>query len=609
MPMPDPRQDTVIRIGGASGFWGESPMATAQLLADGALDYLVYDYLAEITMSIMARARAADPTLGYAVDFVTAALRPNLDEIARQGVKVISNAGGVNPRACAAAVRQLIEAAGLNLRVAVVSGDDLLPRAAQLASCAPSEMFSGASFPPVEKLASINAYLGAFPIAEALDAGADIVITGRVVDSAVTLGACIHAFGWGRGDLDRLAGGSLAGHILECGPQATGGNFTDWELAAAGYADIGYPIAEVAEDGTFVCTKPAGSGGLVTPHTVGEQMLYEIGDPQAYLLPDVVCDFSAVMLEQQASDRVDVRGARGYPPPAEYKVSATWADGFRGGLVWFFCGFEADRKARVFADAALQRARRRLAAAGLADFTETCVELIGDESHYGARRAVRGSREVAVKIAARHPESKALVLLLQEITGLALGGPPGLTGFAGGRPKPSPVIRLFSFRRPKQELEILIELDDRQWAHRVPRPAAVFDPDRIVRPAAPAPVQGMTDLVEVPLIQLAVARSGDKGDKANIGVMARRPEFLPWIWAALTEHVVAGAFAHFLDGRAAPSVERFHLPGSQAVNFLLHGVLGGGGIASLRNDPQGKTFAQLLLDYPIPVARTLMETR
>jgi hypothetical protein len=605
--MPAAAQDRTIRIGGASGFWGETCLATAQLLGDGALDYLVYDYLAEITMSIMARARSADPALGYATDFVTAALRPNLAEIARQGVKVVSNAGGVNPQACAAAVRQLVDAAGLDLRVAVVSGDDLLPRAEQLASRKPAEMFSGDTFPPADKLASINAYLGAFPIAEALDAGADIVITGRVVDSAVTLGACIHEFGWGRGDLDRLAGGSLAGHILECGPQATGGNFTDWELVADRYADIGYPIAEVAEDGSFVCTKPAGSGGLVTPHTVGEQMLYEIGDPQAYVLPDVVCDFTAVRLEQQGADHVSVQGAQGYPPPAEYKVSATWADGFRSGLVWFFCGFDADRKARVFADAALQRARRRLSVAGLPDFTETLVELIGDESHYGARRAVSGARDVAVKIAARHPESKALVILLQEVTGLALGGPPGLTGFAGARPKPSPVIRLYSFTLPRTELDIRIELGDRQWAHAAPEQERVFDPAQVVRPAPPGITGDDVDLVKVPLIRLALARSGDKGDKANIGVIARRPALLPWIWNALSEEAVAAAFAHFLDGRAARPVERYFLPGSFAINFLLHGVLGGGGVASLRNDPQGKTYAQLLLDYPIPVPGTLVE--
>jgi len=607
--MPGASTEKTIRIGGASGFWGESPFATAQLLADGTLDYIVYDYLAEITLSIMARARAADPALGYAVDFITAALKPNLGEIARQRVRIISNAGGVNPQACAAAVQKLIDAAGLELRVAVVSGDDLMPRATDIAGRGPVEMFSGAAFPPIEKLASINAYLGAFPIAEALDAGADIVITGRVVDSAVTLGACIHAFGWGRDELDKLAGGSLAGHIIECGPQATGGNFTDWERVADGYATIGYPIAEIAEDGSFVCTKPAGSGGLVTPHTVGEQMLYEIGDPQAYLLPDVVCDFSTVRLEQQAPNRVRLIGARGHPPPRDYKVSATWADGYRAGQLVFFCGFDADRKARAYADAVLERSRSSLRALGLEDYSETCVELIGDESHYGSRRAVSGSREVALKIAARHSDSKALGILLREITGLALGGPPGLTGFAGGRPKPSPVVRLFSFLHPRAELEITIELAGRRWTHESPAPPVTFDAARLERPVEPAAPRAADarQLVEVPLVMLALARSGDKGDKANIGILARRDAYMPWIWAALTEPVVAAAFAHFLDKTNALPVERFFLPGSRAINFLLHGVLGGGGIASLRNDPQGKTYAQLLLDYPIPVPRALLE--
>ena len=215
-------KDKIIRVGGACGFWGESPDATAQLLVDGSLDYIVYDYLAEITMSIMARARAASPELGYATDFVTAVLRPNLPEIARQGVKVISNAGGVNPAACAEAIRQLIADTGLDLRVAVVSGDDLTSRKAELAAAGIMEMYTGQVFPAPESVASDNAYLGAFPISKALEEGADIVLTGRVVDSAVTLGACIHEFGWTRSDHDQLAGCSLAGHFLECGPQATG---------------------------------------------------------------------------------------------------------------------------------------------------------------------------------------------------------------------------------------------------------------------------------------------------------------------------------------------------------------------------------------------------
>jgi len=478
-----------------------------------------------------------------------------------------------------------------------------MDRAERLADQAPREMFSGEPFPPIEALASINAYLGAFPIAQALGAGADIVITGRVVDSAVTLGACIHEFGWDADDLDQLAGGSLAGHILECGPQATGGNFTDWELAADGYADIGYPIAEVSADGSFVCTKPADSGGLVTPHTVNEQLLYEIGDPQAYVLPDVVCDFSAVTLTHLGTDRVLVEGARGYPAPSHCKVSATWADGFRGGQVLFFYGFDADRKARVFAEAVLQRARAQLTGDGLEDFGEVCIELIGDESHYGARRLQQGSREVALKIAARHRDSRALVTLFREITGLALGGPPGLTGFAGGRPKPSPVVRLFSFTLPRNELEIHIQQGERAWSPPATAGSRDFDPSAIVRPVAPTPPVAIDALIEVPLVRLALGRSGDKGDKANVGIIARKPEYFPWIWTALTEQAVAGVFGHFLRG----AVERYYLPGSHSMNFVLHDVLGGGGMASLRNDPQGKGYAQILLDYPVPVPRALAE--
>jgi hypothetical protein len=595
-------QDKIIRIGGACGFWGESGVATPQLLATGNLDYIVYDYLAEITMSIMARARSAKPEFGYAVDFVTAVLKPNLGEIARQGVKIISNAGGVNPAACAAAIQQLIDAEGLDLKVAVITGDDLSDRAAQLAALNPGEMFSGEPFPEVDRLASINAYLGAFPIARALGLGADIVVTGRVVDSAVTLGACIHEFGWAENDLDRLAGGSLAGHILECGPQATGGNFTDWELVADSYFNIGYPIAEIAADGSFVCTKPAGTGGLVSVHTVCEQMLYEIGDPQAYLLPDVACDFSGVVLEQLGEHRVLLSGARGRPAPACYKVSATYADGYRGGQIMTFYGFDADRKARTFAEVAIRRARARLERLGLVDFTQTSVELLGDESHYGEHRAVGGSREVAVKIAARHPENRALVMLFQDIIGMALGAPPGLTGFAGTRPRPSPLIRLFSFEYPKEEIQVTIAMGSQQWTLETPKPAESGGA-AMVRPEPPEDPDSDADRVEVPLIKLALGRSGDKGDKANIGIIAREPEYLPWIWAALTEAAVADCFAHFLQG----SVERFFLPGSHSINFLLHRVLAGGGVASLRNDPQGKGYAQLLLNRPITVPRSLAQ--
>lgn len=564
----------------------------------------MFDYLAEITMSILARARAADPSTGYAADFVSAALAPNLNEIARRRVRIVSNAGGINPAACGAAVRALIDRAGLDLKVAVISGDDLSARAADFAAARAREMFSGAPFPKPDSVASINAYLGAFPIAAALDAGADIVITGRVVDSAVTLGACIHRFGWAPRDYDRLAGGSLAGHLLECSTQATGGNFTDWHEVADSLAAIGCPIAEIDADGTFALTKPAGTGGAVTVGTVSEQMLYEIEDPQAYALPDAICDFSAVTVASDGPDRVRVAGARGTAPSGRLKVSATWADGYRGGAVMFFYGEAADRRARAYADQVLARAARGLEQTGLGPVTEALVEVIGDESHYGAFRAIDGAREVALKIGARHPRAEGVGVVLREIAGGGLAAPPGLCGFAGaGRPKPSPVVRLFSFLVPQADVGVEIALDGAAVPYvATPPPASTPKPPE--RPPSPRMPADAGELIEVPLVRLAWGRSGDKGNRANVGIIARDPAYLPWIWQALPEEFVARRFAHFLKG----PVERFLLPGAHAINFVLNDVLGGGGIASLRNDPQGKGYAQLLLAAPIPVPRALAES-
>jgi hypothetical protein len=574
-------------------------MALPQFLKAGGLNYIVFDYLAEITMSIMARQRAKDPAQGYASDFVSG-LKPHLKEIAQQKVKILSNAGGVNPRACGEAVRALVKAAGLDLKVAVVEGDDLLARANEFSAV--KEMYSSAVFPAPEKLASINAYLGAFPIAEALKRGADIVITGRNVDSAVTLGACIHEFGWKRDEPDLLAAGSLCGHILECGAQATGGNFTDWETVAETLWDIGYPIAEVTADGAFAVTKPGGTGGAVTVGTVGEQMLYEIGDPQAYVLPDVVCDFSGVKLEQAGKDRVAVSGARGLPAPDSYKVSTTYEDGFRAGAVWFFYGEDAAAKARLFAESATRRARAKLRALNAPDYDEVLVEVMGDESLYGAEARKKDVRDVALKVAVKHRDQRAAGLILKELTGHGLAGPPGLSGFAGSRPSPSPVVRLFSFLIPKTDVPIRLVLDGKETALGA-ETGTRFDPALIRRPVLPDTTRMGGDVVSVPLIRLAYARSGDKGDNANIGVLPRRPEYADWIWSKLTEAEVERRFAHYLKGR----VERFFMPGTGAINFLLHNVLGGGGVASLRNDPQAKGYSQILLQTPIPIPRAMAE--
>ena len=593
----------LIRIGGACGYWGESSMATPQFLAAGGLDYIVYDYLAEITMSIMARAFAKDPNAGYARDFVTVVMQDNLEEIARQGVKIITNAGGVNPRACGLAVRKLIADKNLDLKVAIVLGDDLIEMGDALSRRDLKEMYSDEDFPNIDILASVNAYLGAFPIAQALHEGAHIVITGRAVDSAVTLGACIHEFGWGEAAWDRLACGTLAGHILECGPQATGGNFTDWQDVVKSIDQIGYPIAEVSSNGSFLVTKAEGTGGIVNVGTVSEQMLYEIGDPQAYIVPDVVCDFSEVEIRQEAANQVSVTGASGYPATDSYKVSATYSDGFRGGCYRTFYGMDSDKKALGFAQAAFSRARQALREANLADFTETSVEVLGSESQYGACKRIESSREVVLKMAAKHADQTGIRILLKEASGLGLANPPGGAGFAGSRPKPSPVVRLFSFLIPKYEISIRIDLEGESTAY-VPKQSAIFDARAIQRPLPPRNVWDDSAMTEVPLVKLAWGRSGDKGDKANVGIIARKAEYLSFIWNSLTEEVVANRFAHFLQGY----VERFLLPGSHAINFLLHEVLGGGGVVSLRDDPQGKGFAQLLLDHPIKVPKKIAET-
>ena len=591
-------REKIVRIGGASGFWGDSSVAAAQLVFGAQIDYLVFDYLAELTMAILAAARSKKPTLGYATDFVEVAMQSVLAEVVRRRIKVVSNAGGINPRACAAALSKLAADLGLALKIAVVEGDDVSAQLPALRQAGLRDMDSGSVLP--ETVLSANAYLGALPVARALARGADVVITGRCVDSAVTLGPLIHEFAWAADDYDRLAGGSLAGHIIECGCQASGGLHTDWE-EVPDWAGIGYPLVECHSDGSFVVTKPPGTGGRILRAAVAEQMLYEIGDPAAYVLPDVVCDLRQVRMVQVDAERVRVSGARGLPPPPDYKVSATYRDGYRCAGMLAIVGIDAVAKAQRTGEAILERCRGILAKQGLADFSASHIEVIGAESLYGPHARAHQAREVMLRVAVNHPLPQALEIFAREIAPAATSWAPGTTSPGFGRPSASPLIKQFAFTLAKDRVPITVSVDGETEAVAVPLGGAA--PTVAAALEAPPPAPPAADAVSVPLLRLAWARSGDKGDVANIGVIARRPEYLPHILAQLTPAAVKAYFAHLVKGE----VRRYLLPGIDACNFVLQQALDGGGTASMRLDPLGKGMAQMLLDLHIAVPPSLLD--
>ena len=447
-----------IRVANGQGFWGDSVDAPIELLSGGPIDYLGMDYLAEVTLSIMMRQKLRSPAAGYATDFLEF-VRRALPQLVEKNVKVITNAGGLNPKACRAKVFEIARELGVSgLAIGVVEGDDLLQRLPELVAAGHplANMDTGEPIAGVlDRVTSANAYLGARPVAEALAGGAQIVLCGRVTDTALALGPLVHELGWAADDWDRLAAGTIVGHILECGAQATGGNFTRyWEVPELW--NVGYPIAEVGEDGSFTVTKHPGTGGLVTVDTVSEQLVYEMGDPASYVTPDVTADFTSIRLEQEGCDRVRVSGIRGRAMTPFLKISASYLDGYKTAGEVTLSGPRALDKARLAAEIVW----KRLARAGVEFASEDRVE-----EYLGASAVLPGilaapadPAEVVLRLAVRDRDRAKVERFGKEIAPLVTAGPPGVTGFAGGRPKPQEVVAYWPALLDRREVEPRLEV-------------------------------------------------------------------------------------------------------------------------------------------------------
>jgi hypothetical protein len=583
---------SVVRIGNASGYWGDDPEALLRQVSGGPLDYVTMDFLAEITMVILQRQRARDAKAGFAYDFIEH-LKLALPAIAASGVTVIVNAGGINPAGCAAAVKALCDEAGAALPIGIVTGDDLLPRldALEAAGTAFDHMDGERRYDEIRgRVVAANAYISARPVVDALRGGARIVVTGRTTDAALILAPLVYEFGWAWDDWDRLAAGIAAGHILECGAQVTGGNFTDWQRIPS-MLDVGYPIAEVQADGEFVVTKHPNTGGMVSERTVTEQLLYEIGDPRAYMTPDVTVDFTSLRLSQEGPDRVRVGNARGLPAPATLKVSMVYRHGWRAVGTVLLSGPNVIAKGERLAEMVWHRVGT--------EFADRRTDFIGFNACWGGAAAADPEpNEVVFRLAVADPDRAKLKRFANQLLGFALQGPPGL-GIFGGRPDVQEAFGFWPALVPRDVVTATVRVDD---GTPVEVPIAL-PPGRAAREAEPIdPRLGAAEsrsarTSRVRLGTIAYARSGDKGDHANVGVAARSPEAYDFLRETLSAKRVHAFFRDMVDG----PVERFELPNLLAFNFFLRHALGGGGTLSLRVDHQGKTLAQGMLTLELDV--------
>jgi hypothetical protein len=590
-------RDRSIRIGNAGGYWGDDPEALRRQVRSGRLDYITTDFLAEVTMSVLQKQRSGNPELGYATDFLHQ-MREVLPDLAAAGTRIISNAGGINPPGCAQALARLCREKKVNIRIAVVEGDNLADRLDELISQGVSlaNMETGRPFAAIrERVQTANAYLGAPPVVKALEEEAAVVITGRVSDSGLTAAIPVHEFGWDLEDWDRLAAAVIAGHILECGAQASGGNLTDWEEVPS-FLNMGYPVVELNADGTFHVTKPEGTGGIVNRKTITEQLVYEVADPANYMTPDVIADFTSIRLEEEGADRVRLWGFKGRSKPETVKVSVAYSYGFKAHGTLIVSGPAAARKSRVIADLLWRRL-------GL-QFEETSTELVGLNACHQHLAPPTDPPEVLLRLGVRDPDRSLVEEFARHLPSLILNTVSGVA-IVGARPRIQQVVAYWPCLVPAHFLTATVTVLDTgqvfavSWAPPKEKRAEAEEQ----APEAPTPPAPSDQAVKAPLSQLCYGRSGDKGNTANIGVVARSPEIYAWLHQELTSSRVKNHFGDLCQGE----VKRYDIPNLLAFNFVLQEALGGGGTVSLRIDPQGKTLSQALLRMELEVPLSIAD--
>jgi len=590
-----------IRIANAGGYWGDDLDALRRQLTGGRLDYITMDFLAEITMSILKKQQLRNPALGYARDFLTQ-LETCLPLIVEKNVRVINNAGGINPVGLGREIRALARKMGLPLKVGVVYGDDISDRLYELTAAGEefANMETGEDFTEIRRrITSANAYLGAEPVVAALDAGCQIVVTGRVTDTGLTLAPMIHEFGWAMDDWDRMAAGIVAGHIIECGAQASGGNITDWQEVPH-FHNMGYPIIEMEKSGVFHVTKHKNTGGLVCEKSIKEQLVYEMGDPAQYISPDGVAFFDTVRVQETGPDRVRVSGVRGGPAPEMFKVSMAYEDGWKAEGEVLISGPDVQKKAACVAEIFWEKVGHV--------FEKTSTSLVGVASIWPDRLATCQPNEIFLRFGVRDHDLDKINDFSKALPALILAGPSGMAVSTRGRPRPQQVVAYWPalMRRDGVSAKVLTfdtGCDEHFQEIFFEVRGDAGEPVRSDEPRhPPAPLKASGALKEVPLRRLCYARSGDKGDMCNVGVLARSSRVYAWIRQNLTAAVVK----KFFRGRVLGKVTRYELDNLEGLNFLLDEALGGGGTTSLLVDPQGKTMSQALLEMKVKVPGSLL---